>query len=198
MSRCVTALPTHGAALAYDETGGRAWSSVAIKLGRAAEISETSLLDSKATARATRDRNDSKHGGHFTGGCGLRCGGGHRVGDHNGTSQLQAEMQAESYGNGATNAQLKERESDAFRIQGRWSRETSRLRLRLRVDASRRDRSMSVRRGYRCKRDWDNHKNVTNRQTFAWQSCQWVCGVLWRGVRGTSDGSDGDYRPLKD
>ncbi|KFZ13164.1 hypothetical protein V502_06745 [Pseudogymnoascus sp. VKM F-4520 (FW-2644)] len=102
--------------LAYDETGGRAWPSVAIKLGRAAKISDTSDLDSKAIARASRDRNDSKHCGHFTGGRGLWCGGGHRVGGPNGASQLQAEMQAESYGNGATTAQLKEREDEALRI----------------------------------------------------------------------------------
>lgn len=116
MNRCVPALPTHDAALAYDETGGRAWPSVAIKLGRAAKISDTSDLDSNAIARASRDRNDSKHCGHFTGGRGLWCGGGHRVGDPNGTSRLQAEMQAESYGNGATTAQLKERENEALRI----------------------------------------------------------------------------------
>lgn len=119
MKRCIPALPTHNAALAYDETGGRASPSVAIKLGRAAEISDISYFDSKETVRASRDQNDSKHGGHFTGGCGLRCGVGHRVGDPSGTSQLQVAMQAESYGNGAMNAQLKEREQSRSRFASR-------------------------------------------------------------------------------
>lgn len=100
-------------------------------------------------------------------------GGGHRVGDPSGTIRLQAEMQAESYGNGATTVQLKEREGEIHRNQGRQSRETSTLRLK--VDASRKDRSVPVAAGIDAKK-LRQSQNVTNWRAFAWQGCQWCVG----------------------